>query len=232
VKNKSRIPIRLVAWFLIMIFFSTTRAEAGPPLVCHSFDIGDAKSLPWISHSWNLTGGESYQTKNLATDTIVILDSSSFVLVHMETLRRATLYARTDPVAAKQLLTKLVARENSAGNTPQAALALFDAGYLAETYKQWLGKGEANPAQGLDGFALVKKALQLRGNDAQMDFAAALISLSGPAAENQAYAQKAIAGAKSDPLLARNLSSHFIGPQSETMVELISHAAFAKEQKP
>ncbi len=90
-------------------------------------------------------------------------------------------------------------------------MASFDLGYLAECYKQWMGKDEPNPAQGLDGYALVKKAMQLRGNDPQMDFAAALISLNGPASDHQDYVQKTIAGAKTDALLARNLFSHFMG---------------------
>jgi len=55
-----------------------------------------------------------------------------------------------------------------------------------------------------------------------MEFAAALITLSGPQDEHRQHAQKAIAGAKSDPLLAQNLASHFIGPQSETMSQLLA----------
>ena len=76
-------------------------AIAGPPLICHAFEIGQAKSLPWVSHNWNLSGGESYETKNLAQDTLDILTPETPVLVRMETLRRATLYARKDPLAAK-----------------------------------------------------------------------------------------------------------------------------------
>ncbi len=214
---------RAVAVALVLALFVLPGSLlAGPPLICHSFDIGDAQSLPWISHDWNLTGTESYNTTNLAADTISILDANSVVLVHMETLRRATLFARKDPVAAKQLLTKLIARANSAGSSSQAALAEFDAGYLAESYKQWIGKDESNPAQGFDGYALIKKAIQLRGNDPQMDFAAALITLSGPVNEHQDYAQRAIAGAKNDSLLARNLYARFMSPQSETMAQMIS----------
>jgi len=213
---------------LLVLFLFTSSALAGPPLICHSFDIGDAKSLPWVSHNWNLTGTESYDTKNLAADTIAILDANPVVLVHMETLRRASLYARKDPIAAKQLLTKLVARSNSEGNSTLQALASFDAGYFAEAYKQLWDLAGPNPAQGFDGYALVRKAIQLRGNDPQMDFAAALITLSGPVSEHQDFAQKAIAGAKSDPLLARNLSAHFIGPQSETMADMISRTPNVK----
>jgi hypothetical protein len=215
---------------LVTLFLFVSSALAGPPLVCHAFDIGNAKSLPWISHDWNLTGGESYDSKNLAADTIAILDSDPAVLVHMETLRRATLYAQKDAVAGKQLLLKLVARSNSAANTPSAALASFDTGYFAETMKQyeWINKSASNPAHGFDGYALIKKAIQLRGDDPQMEFAAALITLNGPVSEHQAHTQKAIAGAKSDALLARNLSTHFQGPQSKTMTDMISQTPDAK----
>jgi hypothetical protein len=212
-----------------------TVAQAGPPLICHTIEIGQAKSLPWISHSWNLSGGENYDTKNLVRDTLEILNPNTPVLVRMETLRRATLYARKDPLAAKELLAKLHARATSAESTGHPdALAWFDVGYLAETYKQWIGQKwmqvsneEQNPAAGVDGYALVKKALALRehsqnGNDAQMEFAAALITLSGPRDAHREHAQKAIAGAKSDPLLAQNLASHFTGPQTEIISELLT----------
>jgi hypothetical protein len=230
--NSQSFSVRHIAIALFLaLFFFNAQALAGPPLICHSFDIGEAKSLPWISHDWNLTGTETYETKNLVTDTIAILNSDSVVLVHMETLRRATLYAHRDPIAAKQLLTKLVARADFAGDSPQAALASFDAGYFAETYKNLWDLATANPAQGFDGYALVKRAIQLRGNDPQMDFAAALITMGGPASEHQVYAQKTIAGAKNDALLARNLTTHFIGPQSETMVEMISRTLSVKVAK-
>src|SRR6266446_6915280 len=89
-------------------------AQAGPPLICHTIEIGQAKSLPWISHSWNLSGGENYDTKNLVRDTLEILAPGTPVLVRMETLRRATLYARKDPVAAKELLARILARATDA----------------------------------------------------------------------------------------------------------------------
>jgi hypothetical protein len=205
-------------------------ALAGPPLICHTIEIGQAKSLPWISHNWNLSDGENYDTKNLVRDTLEILSPNTPVLVRMETLRRATLYARKDPLAAKELLARLHARATSADSSGHSdALAWFDAGYLAETYKQWIGqrwmrvsKDEQNPAAGVDGYALLKKALDLRGPDAQMEFAAALITLSGPEEEHRQHALKAIAGAKTDPLLAQNLASHFIGPQSQTMSAMLA----------
>ena len=208
-------------------------AWAGPPLICHPFDIGNAKSLPWVSHDWKLNGSEGYDTRSLAADTVAVLDENSETLVHMETLRRATLYARKDPQIAKQLLLKLTARAEAAQNSPRPdALAVFDAGYLAETYMQWLGEGGQNPAFGLDGYALVKKALHLGGEDPQMEFAAALITLRGPEAERREHAAKAIAGAKADKELERNLSTHFLGPQSETMAEMITRTYETKADRP
>lgn len=197
-------------------------ALAGPPLICHAFEIGNAKSLPWVSHNWNLSGGENYDLKNLTPDTLAILDSNAPVLVRMETLRRATLYARQDPQAARELLGRIVARAREAENAGQAdALADFDAGYLIECYKQWIGRNlphmtdgmrvDPNPAANLNGYALVKKAIALRGEDSEMEFAAALITLEGPQAAHQQHVSKAMAGANRDALLAANLKTHYLG---------------------
>src|SRR5207244_13216693 len=61
-------------------------ALAGPPLVCHVFEIGHAKSLPLASHSWNLSGSENYDTKNLVKDTLDTLAPQTPVLDHMDKL--------------------------------------------------------------------------------------------------------------------------------------------------
>jgi hypothetical protein len=232
-KSKITFVRRSAAGSVLALFIFITSAVAGPPLICHTIDIGSAKSLPWNDHNWNLTGSESYDTKNLVADTVSVLDSHSTVLVHMETLRRATLYSQNDSGASKQLLLKLVARSNAA-TYAAAALASFDAGYFAETLKQLqrIHKGSVNPAQGFDGFSLIKKAIQLRADDPEMAFAAALITLDRPASEHQEYARKAIAGARSDSLLARNLSTHFMSPQSETMAEMISGTPGTRTAKP
>jgi hypothetical protein len=224
-------PTRFTAGLLALLIVVAGVAFAGPPLICHAFDIGSAKSLPWISHDWNLTGTESYDTSKLASDTFAILAANSSVLVHMETLRRATLYARKDPAAAKDLLKWLTAGTKSVQSGAPPALYYFDVGYLAETYKQWLEPSQ-NPARGIDGYALVKQAVQLRGHDPEMEFAAALITLSGPAEEHRNHVQKAMAGAKTDPLLAQNLSSHFIGERGETVAELLTKPAAVRETKP
>ena len=209
----SRLSISTVA---VLLGF-TTFAQAGPPLICHPIEIGQAKSLPWVE--FHHRGSTDYDLKNLSRDTLAILDSRTPILARMETLRRATIYARQEPQAAKELITQLQARAaNSDAASRPDALAWFDVGYLAEAYKQWMGKGEPNPAAGLDGYSWVRKAISLRGSDPEMEFAAAMITLPGPDGAHREHAQKALAGAKYDPLLAQNLASEF---NHETTSELL-----------
>lgn len=213
---KSRALTHLAISIAAVLVGFTTYAQAGPPLICHRIEIGQARSLPLID--WNQKGTAGYDLKNLVNDTLAVLDSNVPVVVRMETLRRAAIYARHDPQVAKELLTRLHARTaNSTGGSE--ALAWFDAGYLAETYKQWIGKNEPNPATGIDGYAWVKKALRLRGDDAEMEFAAALITLRGPQDAHREHVQKAMIGARHDPLLAKNLSSDF---HNQTIAELLT----------
>jgi len=196
-------------------------AVAGPPLICHAIDIGTAQSLPWTSSGWNVNGQETYDVNHLVPDTLALLVPSTPVLVRMETLRRATLYAQQRTAVAKELLLRLEAktREN-----PKDALAAFDFGYLAESYKQasWLQQhtdwlkasgGEkaahVNMAAGVDGYEWVQKAIALRGSDPQMEFAAALMTTDGARSEHDRHLQNAMAGAKADALLARNLATRF-----------------------
>ena len=206
--RRTRYPFS-IAFALVLSAVLAFPAYAGPPLLCHVFDTGGAKSLPWVSQSWNLDGQEKYDLRNLVPDTLAILAPGAPILVRMETLRRASLYSRRDTHLAKELLVKLVARATAAESSGRPdALALFDAGYLAETYKQLHGDKEENPARGFDGYGWVKKALQLRGEDPQMEFAAALITSFRPSrGDSRQHFQKASAGAKSDALLARNLAS-------------------------
>jgi hypothetical protein len=203
----------------------TAMAWAGPPLICHTIEIGQAKSLPWVSHSWNLSGNETYDIKNLTRDTLELLNVSTPVLARMETLRRATLYARKDPEVAKELLTRLHARATT-GN--RDALAFFDFGYLAETFNEWLGQEQRNPAAGVDGYEWVKKAIGLRGHDPEMEFAAALITLKGPESQHSEHVRNAIAGAKTDRLLAQNLAARFMGHGDETVSRMLT-ASMAPE---
>ena len=205
--RSTKIPRFLFAVVCVLLGFATN-ALAGPPLICHAIEIGQAKSLPPID--WNSSDTGGYDLKNLSRDTLAILDSSPSVLVRMETLRRATIYARHDPAAAKELLLKLRGRADRSEATGHPdALSWFDVGYLAEAYQEWMGRNESNPAVGLDGYTWIRRAIPLRGKDAEMEFAAALVTLSGPESAHREHVRKAIAGAKEDSLLSQNLAARF-----------------------
>jgi hypothetical protein len=215
----SRKLSRLAITSLALLLVFPTLALAGPILICHVIDIGNANTLPAVD--WNYRNGSAgYDLRNLSRDTLAILDSNSSVLVHMETLRRATILARQDQQATKELITRMQARTTSldaAGHSQ--ALAVFDLGYLAETYKQWIGRTEPNPAAGVDGYAYVKKAINLRGDDPEMEFAAAMLTWRSSEKDHLDHLHKAVAGAKTDPLLAQNLTSNF---GSQTIADVLA----------
>ena len=213
--------VKYFAGLAAALLFLAGTAIAGPPLICHAVDIGTANSLPWTSSGWNLSGQETYDVSHLVPDTLALLAPSTPVLVRMETLRRATLYAQKRTASAMELLMRLEARTRE---NPKDALAAFDFGYLAECYKQaswltqhtdWLkategvGNARANVAMKIDGYEWVRKAIVLRGSDPQMEFAAALMTTEGARSEHNQHLQNAMAGAKADALLARNLASRF-----------------------
>jgi hypothetical protein len=192
-------------------------ALAGPALVCHPINIGSARSLPWTATSWRLSGDQSYDITHLVSDTLALLEPATPVLVRMETIRRAALYSQNNAAVARELLTGLQTRATSGEHD---SLAAFDYGYLIETYRQLemafrmsgprLDRGNwVNPAAGSDGYVWVKKAIRMRGGDAEMEFAAALITRENWKQDYQGHVEKARAGMRQDPLLAQNVASRF-----------------------
>src|SRR5262245_31262543 len=211
---------RSVAVALGTLALATT-AAAGPPLLCHPFDTGGARSLPWAGgRGWNQPL-PSYDRSHLVADTVGLLGADVPVVARMETLRRAAIYATADRRMAQQLLDQLLARAQGG-----EALFLFDAGYLAETYKQagWLFT-LGNPAARVDGYAMVVKALALR-SDPEMEFAAALIAFDGPNGRHQVHLDKAREGAPKDTLLAANLASDRKSTRLNSSHLGISYAVF------
>jgi hypothetical protein len=197
-------------------------ALAGPPLLCVSFEIGEAKSLPWSGSKWRDVKAD-YDIKRLPDDVLALLAPDVPVIVRMETLRRATIYAvwsmvdhevnyaARDQKIADELLGRLIARARDAKKGSRLeALALFDAGFLAECYRQaMLGARGLKFAHDVDGYAWVNNAIRLTKGDPQMEFAAAIIALEPRRESHLAHLQKAVDGAASDPLLDRNLISYF-----------------------
>jgi hypothetical protein len=195
---------------------SALPALAGPPLICHPFDIGTATSLPFGDTSDGWRGWQatlpSYDRTKLVDDTLAILSPTTPVIVRMETLRRASAYSVDDKALATRLLGALEARTRKTPRTPAEALNSFDYGYLVETYRQLGQRGVTVKASidGVDGYALVKTAMAQLPNDAGVQFAAALIT-NAPAtqAQHAAHLQKARAMAGTDALVARNVATHF-----------------------
>jgi hypothetical protein len=191
-------------------FATTFVAQAGPPLICHPYSIGGAKSLPWGNASdWN-TPDRSYNVQNLVNDTLTILDQGPPVLVRMETLRRAVLYGVNDHATARALLERLKDREAvTESSAKPTASAYFDYGYFLASLQQinWMYKEDLSA--GIDGYEFIQRALVLDPDSPEMHFAAAIITASPPRpAERDAHLAKARA-AKSDALLAQNLATHF-----------------------
>jgi hypothetical protein len=192
-------------------------ALAGPPLLCHPFDIGSAKSLPWVGQkSWD-EGQPGYKLDQLVADTEALLTPSTPVIVRMETLRRAALYASTDATIASQLIKRFVTRAEASevAGRPDA-LAYLDAAYLAGAFNEitMMGRSrdwEARSANAgkvkgsLDAYGLITKSVALRPGDPAIQFAAALISSDGHRSEYPGHAAKARAGVRSDALLAANI---------------------------
>ena len=203
-------------------------ALAGPPLICHPFEIGNARSLPWSGTEGWRSPDKKYNINRLVEDTLGLLTPETPVLVRMETIRRATIYAvwpedtkvggspKNERVAA-ELLARFKARVSEAGakaDKKTAALALFDYGCLVESYKQssW-GSMKPSLASGIDGYGMIVKAIGLRSGDPEMEFGAALACMGKKREEGGgayvAHVQKAAAGAQEGTLLAQNLLTHF-----------------------
>ena len=199
-----------------------TAALAGPPLLCHPFNVGDAKSLPFQGPAWSQID-PAYNVNNLIDDTVSLLAIDTPVIVRMETLRRATLYSRNDAKLAAALFQRIKERADRFSpdsNSRDAALAWFDLGYLAETYKQaaaisrivqphdkaFWSFDQVNP--NVDGYALVERAIS-KGGGAEMEFAAAMMASSKRGPDYFTHLRNASAAVKPGSLLSQNLESHF-----------------------
>ena len=160
--------IRSFVAIAAVVFFATP-ALAGPPLICHPFEIEGGKLIAWGTGSgWN-TPDRSYDIKRLVADTTAVLTPDAPILTRMENMRRATIYAMRDPVIAHELLKTVTARALA---TTTDGRAWFDAGYLIESYKQarrFARIASPSCARGrrstrrirVDGYNWVKKAMAM-----------------------------------------------------------------------
>ena len=208
-----RSAVRLILAVALAVLVHAQPAVAGPPILHHPFAIGAARSLPWAGSSlyW-YQGQPGYDVQRLVADTEALLTPSMPVVVRMETIRRAAIYASLDADVAGQLLFALQARAAKNGTDP---LALFDAGYLSAAFRQIAQldyepqfRERARRVHSLpvhDAEKLIERALALRPDDAAMAFGAAIIAAGHDGAASRAYAARARLGVGRDPLLAANM---------------------------
>ena len=199
---------RHIVLSLSMLLLMAAPALAGPPLICHPFDTSSgAPLIAWgKGPGWN-SPEPKYQTARLVDDVTAILKTDAPVLTRMENLRRATIYAMRDPVVAERLLKSVMARALS---TTTDGAAWFDAGYLIESYKQAVhmrerkgdGWAAVDETIKVDGYGFVKKAMAMTGPNAEMEFAASLMTQGAVAA---AHRQRA-AAAGPGSLVVQNLA--------------------------
>ena len=193
---------------LAAVVLTATPALAGPPLICNPFVTEGGALIAWgTGTGWN-TPHASYDITKLVADSSAVLTPETPILTRMENLRRATIYAMRDPVIAEQLLKTLMTRALS---TTTDSGAWFDAGYLIEAYRQGTHlRGERNASAWaavdetirVDGYGFVKKAIAMRGANAEMELAASLMTRGAVADAHRARAAKAGPGS----LVVRNLA--------------------------
>lgn len=183
---------------------------AGPPLLCFPYEIGNAKSLPWGEKPFDQSKG--YDKSKVVEDTLSLLKTERNTLVRMETLRRAAVYIGQDWTQAMNLLGKLslIALDQEAASKPSAE-AWFNVGYLAATFTQSGAdiKWHAGQANGADGYAYIKKAVELSPNDGAIQFGAALVVFEHDNSKFKDHLSKAIAIAEPGSDLAKSIENNY-----------------------
>lgn len=204
-------------------------AALGPPAVCHQIEIGDAPSLPWGAGT---KASPDYDPSRLVADTAKLLLSEKDLVVRMETLRRAAIYASKDRALAWELVgrTALATYDATLGAGSEA-VRCFDLGFLIAVFDQ-LGVevgSRAGVRDGIDGYGYLVRSLDLhhdheretgfRADDlsAAIELACALAAHpamrpgGGDAADRARYwrhVDAARAAASPGTLAARNIAAH------------------------
>ena len=179
-------------------------ALAGPPMICHSYSIGNDTSLPWGAdkNSWN--------------NPDPLLDSGKPLLTRMETLRRAAVYSSKNTAAALELANHLMARALASEVKGQNnSLALFDAGYFVESMKQMSHMSKSNAFSGIDGYDWAKRSLPGLQDKLAAEYALGLMQ--AETSWPNEHIRRAVLGAQEGSLLAQNLMKHY---QNQSLAEV------------
>ncbi len=192
---------------------------AGPPLICHPFSIDDAKCIAWGNGPFDAP--RIRDSEKWIDEVVAVLDGSDVAIVHMETLRRATIAcART--TTSSSLLARLLARAlNAEASGKPDAFALFDVGFFAQSLDQYGSDSSAGCGvkKGIIGYAYISRAMEVAPNNAQFQFAAALMTAIHNKTSSDLHLARANVGARHDKLLAMNITNF----QSELGEHLAHH---------
>ncbi len=203
-------PIRIhFSQALVGLALVAGTALAGPPLICHPYSIGNDTSLPWGTDkdSWN-SPDPKYDARNLANDTLKLLDSGKPLLTRMETMRRAAIYSGKNTAAGLELANRLMARAlTSETRGENNSLALFDAGYFVESMKQMSLITKTTLFAGIDGYDWAKRSLPGLQDKLAGEYALGLMNNGEPWPNG--HIRRAVSGAQEGSLLAENLMKHF-----------------------
>lgn len=188
---------------LAALVVGSSVAVAGPPMICHPFDIGNQTSLPWSGGSaWN-SPDPKYDIRNLTADTLKLLNPEKPVIARMETLRRAAIYASKNPDSARDLAVQLMARALDQETAQQKSLlAHFDAGYFIESVQQMGAINKAAPFANLNGSHWVRRSILAGASDPAIEYA---LSMMQPGPMLNDHYRRAVARAEDGSLLAKHL---------------------------
>jgi hypothetical protein len=185
---------------IALLLASAGSVRAGPPAICWSVEIGDARSLPWGGKD-AFARDERYDPRRAVEDTLALLDGDMRPLVRMETLRRATIYLEDTQAGRDALLRALATRVLDAeARKEPSALAWFDAGYALGCFSQ-------SREQGASGYPWVRRAVEVAGASPEMEYGCAILSLMGSRGDFHGHLDRVQAAAGENPLLARNLET-------------------------
>ncbi len=214
-------------WSLVLVlaalaapsFSAPARPILGAPMICHEFDIGGARSLPWEK------GEVKYDRTRLASDVAEILKTETDLVVRMETLRRAVFYTKRDKNLAWELVGEraLALLDRTAVGSKEST-AWFDIAYLVACFRQ-AGVDidyRAGVADRIEGYGYFKTALERAREEKNeqigtIEFAAALaahpamFSNGGDEAVQERYRkhlEAARRGAQPGSRLENNLLAH------------------------
>lgn len=186
-------------------------ARSGPPLLCHPYEIGDAKSLPWGGGPFDRH--KTYDTTKLIPDTLALLTHQTPMLERMETLRRAAIYANsTSKEKCAELTKALDARrsETLGSGTPQNAKVLREIDYWltvgAIAQFEYRDGAPANRRAAYDGLV---KALGETPRTAEIEFVLATMSWDLQIPEHHGHIAAACDQTAEDSLLAANIRARF-----------------------